>query len=149
MITKPFLLLSVKCPFTESVAKTTEITVAHRLLQLSETCVYYCPVTYDVVAPSPHIGMGHAPAAIGVILVLHFLCYLAIFRLDELGSANFHKFIQCLDVSAAYTYLNFFLQEKNLLTWIKDGWSTIYESSFVKSTLLDPLLRWLPDLQEI
>ncbi|XP_076472464.1 cilia- and flagella-associated protein 99-like [Babylonia areolata] len=79
----------------------------------------------------------------------HVLSYLALFRLDELGVAQFRKFIQCVEVSSAYKFLNFFLDEKNLRTWVKDGWSTIYDASFVQNKLLDPLLRWLEDLQEI
>lgn len=81
--------------------------------------------------------------------IYHVLCYLAIFRLDELGVAQYSKFVQCVDVNAVYKFLNFFLQEKNLLTWVRDGWSTIYEGSFVKTTLLDPLLRWIPELQDM
>ena len=30
------------------------------------------------------------------------LCYLALFRLDELGVAQFRKFVKTLDVNAAY-----------------------------------------------
>ncbi|KAK7110652.1 cilia- and flagella-associated protein 99-like [Littorina saxatilis] len=111
-------------------------------------------------------GCVQYSAAIGVILegfynrdgkntlrseqpIYHVLCYLALFRLDELGVSQFRKFINCLDVNAAYKFLNFFLDEKSLVTWVKDGWGTIYDNSFVQNKLLNPLLRWLEDLQEI
>ncbi|KAL8602736.1 hypothetical protein ACOMHN_024298 [Nucella lapillus] len=79
----------------------------------------------------------------------HVLCYLALFRLDELGVAQFRKFIKCVEVNSACKFLNFFLHEENLRTWVKDGWSAIYDATFVQDNLLSPLLRWLEDLQEI
>jgi len=77
------------------------------------------------------------------------LCYLALFRLDELGISHFRKFVSALEFKTAYKFLNFFFDEKNLLTWMKDGWNKVYESSFVQKNILSPLLRWLPELEEL
>lgn len=79
----------------------------------------------------------------------HVLCYLVIFRLNELEVAQLRKFVKVMDATAAYKFLNFFLDKKNLITWVKDGWCSIYDASFVQSTLVEPLLRRLEDLQEI
>ncbi|XP_035827876.1 cilia- and flagella-associated protein 99 [Aplysia californica] len=77
------------------------------------------------------------------------ICYLALFRLDELGIAHFRKFISALEVKAAYKFLNFFFDEKSLLTWMKDGWNKVYESTFIQKSILSPLLRWLPELEDL
>ncbi|PVD30979.1 hypothetical protein C0Q70_10255 [Pomacea canaliculata] len=71
------------------------------------------------------------------------------FRVKELGILHYRKFVDCFDTRKAYKFLNFFLQEKNLVTWIKDGWNTIYDAIFVENQLLSPLLELLPDLQKI
>ena len=40
-----------------------------------------------------------------------------------------------------FQFLNFFLDEKNLVTWMKDEWNKLYESSYVQTNLLSPILR--------
>lgn len=77
------------------------------------------------------------------------LCYLALHRLDELGIANFRKFVRSQDVAKMHKFLAFFLDELNLKSWMKDEWSQIYEHSYVQVQLLSPILRWLPELQEL
>lgn len=77
------------------------------------------------------------------------ISYLALFRLDELGIAHFRKFVAALEVKTAFKFLNHFFEEKNLLTWMKDGWNLVYESSYVQKNILSPLLRWLPELKEL
>ncbi|KAH9499397.1 hypothetical protein Btru_003964 [Bulinus truncatus] len=77
------------------------------------------------------------------------LAYLALYRLDEIGVAHFRKFVDAMDINIIYKFLNFLFDEKNLLTWMKDGWSTIYEWSYVETNLLSPLLRWLPELRDL
>ncbi|XP_013094873.2 cilia- and flagella-associated protein 99-like isoform X2 [Biomphalaria glabrata] len=77
------------------------------------------------------------------------LAYLALYRLDELGVAHFRKFVDAMELNATYKFLSFLFDEKNLLTWMKDGWSTLYEWSYVETNLLSPLLRWLPELKDL
>ncbi|ESO95041.1 hypothetical protein LOTGIDRAFT_188889, partial [Lottia gigantea] len=76
-------------------------------------------------------------------------CYLMLFRLDELGISQFRRFIYSQDINRVFKFLNFFLDERNLLTWIKDSWCKLYEHSFVQTILLSPLLRWHPELTDI
>ncbi|CAL1547850.1 unnamed protein product [Lymnaea stagnalis] len=77
------------------------------------------------------------------------LAYLALFRLDELGVAHYRKFVSTLEMKSAYKFLNFFFDEKNLVTWMKDGWNSVYEPSYVQTSLLSPILRWLPELTDL
>ncbi|KAK6186206.1 hypothetical protein SNE40_008291 [Patella caerulea] len=77
------------------------------------------------------------------------LCYLILFRLDELGVSQLRKFIYSQDINRIYKLLNFFLDEKNLLTWIQDKWCSLYENSFVQTVLLSPLMRWHPELLDL
>ncbi|XP_033109719.1 cilia- and flagella-associated protein 99-like [Anneissia japonica] len=77
------------------------------------------------------------------------LCYLSLYRLDELGMANYRKFIRTQDVNKMFRFLAFFLNEDNLLSWIKDEWCKIYEHTYVQVNLMSPILRWLPELKEL
>ncbi|XP_077992467.1 cilia- and flagella-associated protein 99-like [Glandiceps talaboti] len=77
------------------------------------------------------------------------LCYLALFRLDELSMSHYRKFIQSQDVNKMHRFLAYFLDEHNLKTWIKDEWCRIYESIYVQKDILSPLLNWLPELSEV
>lgn len=45
-----------------------------------------------------------------------------------------------------FKFLKYFLNEKNLITWLSDAWSTLLEKSFVEENILNPLLKLLPDL---
>ncbi|OWF41505.1 cilia- and flagella-associated protein 99-like [Mizuhopecten yessoensis] len=75
--------------------------------------------------------------------------YLAFFRLDELGVEHFRKFVSAQDINKMYRFLNFCLNERNLLTWMKDGWEKFYEHTFVQTGILSPIQRWMPELQEM
>lgn len=79
----------------------------------------------------------------------HVICYLATFRLDELGMAHFRKFVSSQDINKMYRFLSFFLNGRNLLTWIKDGWEKYYEHVFVQTSLLSPLQRWMPEIDDM
>ncbi|KAK2169827.1 hypothetical protein NP493_1173g00013 [Ridgeia piscesae] len=74
--------------------------------------------------------------------------YLALFRLDELGIDVFRKMVLSQDINKMYRFLNFFLDDKNLRTWMKDEWNKQYDAAFVQSDLLSPILRWHPVLMK-
>jgi len=38
-------------------------------------------------------------------------------------------------------FLNFLLNDKNIQTWMKDEWNRLYDSEFVQSSILQPLLK--------
>ncbi|XP_075189113.1 cilia- and flagella-associated protein 99 isoform X2 [Anomaloglossus baeobatrachus] len=43
-------------------------------------------------------------------------------------------------------FLRFFFNVLNLNTWIKDEWSQIYDSNYVKENWITPLLKWQPEV---
>ncbi|XP_072904050.1 cilia- and flagella-associated protein 99 isoform X2 [Hemitrygon akajei] len=77
------------------------------------------------------------------------MCYLVTFRLNELGLKHFSKLINSQDVNKMHKFLKFFFDVRNLSTWIKDEWCQVYDVAYITEKLIDPLLRWQPDMQII
>ncbi|XP_059500894.1 cilia- and flagella-associated protein 99 isoform X2 [Stegostoma tigrinum] len=77
------------------------------------------------------------------------ICYLATFRLKELGLKHFTKIINSQSVNKMYQFLRFFFDSMNLTTWIKDEWCQIYDVAYVNQMLIDPLLRWQPKINNL
>lgn len=77
------------------------------------------------------------------------LVYLALFRLDELGMANYRQFVKSQDINRMYKFLKFFFNEKSITGWMRDEWQKYYEHVFVQTKLVSPLRRWLPELTEM
>ncbi|XP_062069681.1 cilia- and flagella-associated protein 99 [Lepus europaeus] len=76
-------------------------------------------------------------------------CYLATFQLEELGFPLFCDIISAQPVDKMRKFLGFFFNPVNLCSWIKDEWSLIYETNYVKENWIDPLMRWQPKVQEL
>ncbi|XP_067935947.1 cilia- and flagella-associated protein 99-like [Watersipora subatra] len=81
--------------------------------------------------------------------LLKVLTYLALFRIDEIGMAHFRRFVRTQDFNIMYKFLNFFTNDANLRSWMKDEWCKLYDVTFVQTTLLSPITRWLPELREL
>ncbi|NXE63253.1 CFA99 protein, partial [Calcarius ornatus] len=77
------------------------------------------------------------------------ICYLATFQLEEIGLQHFSRIVKSLDTAKMHQFLRFFFNDLYLNTWIKDEWSHIYDSVYVKENLIDPLLRWQPKVQQL
>uniref|UniRef100_A0A8C5RJA8 Cilia- and flagella-associated protein 99 n=1 Tax=Laticauda laticaudata TaxID=8630 RepID=A0A8C5RJA8_LATLA len=77
------------------------------------------------------------------------ICYLATFRLEELGFQRFSKIIKSMDAVKICKFLRFFFNMVNLQTWIKDEWSQIYDSVYVNENWIEPLENWQPKIQEL
>uniref|UniRef100_A0A8C0ILZ4 Cilia and flagella associated protein 99 n=1 Tax=Chelonoidis abingdonii TaxID=106734 RepID=A0A8C0ILZ4_CHEAB len=77
------------------------------------------------------------------------ICYLATFQLDELGLQQFSRIVKSLDIAKMHKFLRFFFNVLNLSTWIKDEWSKIYDSLYVKENWIDPLLGWQPKIEQL
>ncbi|NXW89052.1 CFA99 protein, partial [Alopecoenas beccarii] len=77
------------------------------------------------------------------------ICYLATFRLEELGVQQFSRIVKSLDTAKMQKFLRFFFNALYLNTWIKDEWSKFYDSPYVKENWIDPLLRWQPKVQQL
>ncbi|NXT73648.1 CFA99 protein, partial [Zapornia atra] len=81
--------------------------------------------------------------------LLIVICYLAIFQLEELGFQHFSRIVKSLDTAKMQKFLRFFFNAMYLNTWIKDEWSQLYDSLYVKENWIDPLLRWQPKVQQL
>ncbi|XP_021250537.1 cilia- and flagella-associated protein 99 [Numida meleagris] len=77
------------------------------------------------------------------------ICYLATFQLEELGLQHFSRIVKSLDTAKMHKFLRFFFNALYLNTWIKDEWSQLYDSLYVKENWIDPLLRWQPKVQQL
>ncbi|KAM4050532.1 cilia- and flagella-associated protein 99 [Anomaloglossus baeobatrachus] len=74
------------------------------------------------------------------------ISYIAIFRIEDLGLQTFGRIIRCQDFTKMAKFLRFFFNVLNLNTWIKDEWSQIYDSNYVKENWITPLLKWQPEV---
>ncbi|KAM3940757.1 cilia- and flagella-associated protein 99 [Leptodactylus fuscus] len=77
------------------------------------------------------------------------ISYIAIFRLEDLGLQTFGRIIRYQDFSKMDKFLRFFFNVLNLHTWIKDEWSQIYDSNYVKENWINPLLKWQPEVLDL
>ncbi|KAM4807625.1 cilia- and flagella-associated protein 99 [Rhinophrynus dorsalis] len=75
--------------------------------------------------------------------------YIATFQLEDLGLQNFARIVKSQDCTKMFKFLRFFFDVMNLSTWIKDEWSQIYDSNYVKENLINPLLKWQPEIQSL
>uniref|UniRef100_A0A8C2Y4X2 Cilia and flagella associated protein 99 n=1 Tax=Coturnix japonica TaxID=93934 RepID=A0A8C2Y4X2_COTJA len=82
-------------------------------------------------------------------LISELICYLATFQLEELGLQHFSRIVKSLDTVKMHKFLRFFFNDLYLNTWIKDEWSQLYDSLYVKENWIDPLLRWQPKVQQL
>ncbi|XP_051876563.1 cilia- and flagella-associated protein 99 isoform X4 [Pristis pectinata] len=117
------------------------------LVEVLSGCLYYRPLL-DVVVNGFYVRDGKNFLWLECNLYM-VICYLATFRLKELGLKHFSKFINSQDVNKMHKFLKFFFDAGNLNTWIKDEWCQIYDVAYVTEKLIDPLLRWQPDIQNI
>lgn len=75
--------------------------------------------------------------------------YLALYRLDELGITHFRKFVVSHETNKMHRFLSFLFNEESITTWMKNEWCKHYEHTYVQTNLVSPLLRWLPELDDL
>ncbi|XP_067885326.1 cilia- and flagella-associated protein 99 isoform X2 [Heterodontus francisci] len=46
-------------------------------------------------------------------------------------------------------FLRFFFDSQNLTTWINEEWCRLYDVAYVQQKLIDPLLSWQPDINNL
>uniref|UniRef100_UPI00398E925E cilia- and flagella-associated protein 99 n=1 Tax=Pristiophorus japonicus TaxID=55135 RepID=UPI00398E925E len=117
------------------------------LVEVLSGCLYYRSLL-DVAVNAFYIrdGKSFLRSEWNLCVVL---CYLATFRLKELGVTHFTKIIKSQNVNKMHKFLKFFFNTMNLTTLIKDEWSQIYDEAYIKEKLIDPLLRWQPDIHNL
>jgi hypothetical protein len=69
------------------------------------------------------------------------ISYIVIYRVRHYGINEMNVFSNFVRQQKIFKFLKFFLNEKNLLTWIKDAWSTQFEMDYVETELLNPLMK--------
>lgn len=74
------------------------------------------------------------------------ICYLLAFRLHELGSTHFKKFILTQHLNKMFTFLNYFLSECNQGTLLYNRWCSAYDVSFVDEKIVCPIQNRKEDL---
>ncbi|KAB1282754.1 Cilia- and flagella-associated protein 99 [Camelus dromedarius] len=77
------------------------------------------------------------------------ICYLATFQLEKLGLQLFRDIVKSQPVHKVCKFLRFFFNPLNLGSWIKDEWSLVYETAYVRENWINPLTRWQPEVQEL
>ncbi|XP_072371784.1 cilia- and flagella-associated protein 99 isoform X1 [Scyliorhinus torazame] len=117
------------------------------MVEVLSGCLYYRPLL-DVVVNEFYLRDGRSfLRSEGNLYVV--ICYLATFRLKELGLKHFTKIIHSQSANKMHEFLRFLFDGLNLSTWIKDEWCQIYDIAYVNQMLIDPLLRWQPDINNL
>ncbi|KAJ6661725.1 hypothetical protein lerEdw1_013247 [Lerista edwardsae] len=136
--------------FLEEFAKvlqTSNVTDEDFLMETLAGCIEYKPL-FDVVINAFYIRDGkHCLLSERNLYVV--ICYLATFRLEELGLQQFSRLIKTMDFPKICKFLRFFFSVMNLSTWIKDEWSKIYDFTYVNNTWIQPLLKWQPKVRQL
>ncbi|CAH3117094.1 unnamed protein product [Porites lobata] len=110
-------------------------------------CVQYSSILKVVVdAFYAEVGKTSLRSERNVYTVL---AYLALYRIDELGIAHFRKFVLSYEANKMHRFFSFFFNEENIKTWMKNEWCKHYEHSYVQTTLVSPLLRWMPEFLDL
>ncbi|XP_056410939.1 cilia- and flagella-associated protein 99 isoform X2 [Hyla sarda] len=114
------------------------------VLDILSGCVQYRNLL-DVVVRAFYArdGKHYLLSELGLYAVI---CYFVIFKIEDLGLQTFGKIIGGQDFTKMSKFLRFFCDVLNLNTWIKDEWSQIYDSNYVKENWINPLLKWQPEV---
>ncbi|KAL2911878.1 hypothetical protein HK105_208661 [Polyrhizophydium stewartii] len=76
-------------------------------------------------------------------------CYLALWRLEELGFARFSKFVRCFDPVKMSRLIGFIFNPVNLETDLKQAWGKVLDHQFLKEHVIDPILRHISVAQKL
>uniref|UniRef100_A0A8C5JVC4 Cilia and flagella associated protein 99 n=1 Tax=Junco hyemalis TaxID=40217 RepID=A0A8C5JVC4_JUNHY len=130
-----------------AVIQTLNVTEEKFVLDTLAGCTEYKSIL-DVVVNAFYVQDGrYCPISERNLYIV--ICYLATFQLEEIGLQHFSRIVKSLDTAKMQQFLRFFFNDLHLNTWIKDEWSHIYDSVYVKENLIDPLLRWQPKVQQL
>ncbi|EGF81837.1 hypothetical protein BATDEDRAFT_23491 [Batrachochytrium dendrobatidis JAM81] len=77
------------------------------------------------------------------------ICYLALWRLDELGFQRFSKFVKCFDPAKMSRLVGFIFSPDNLNTDLKYIWGQVLDHQFLKEHVIDSILRHVSVAQNL
>ncbi|KAI8486206.1 Cilia- and flagella-associated protein 99 [Branchiostoma belcheri] len=118
------------------------------IVEVFSGCVRYAPIMKVVVDGFYNVKEGKRSLRSERNIYIT-LCYMTVFRLDELGIVHFSNFVKSQDVNRMHNFFSFFLADENLKKWIKDEWCKHYDPRFTQDNLLRPLHRWMPELEKM
>merc|ERR1719408_27884 len=72
------------------------------------------------------------------------LAYLMIFRLKELGVAEFRNFVLCASLPAMLAFLQFASSKKDLEEWVKMEWCKLYDIEYIENDIIGTVQSLLP-----
>ncbi|CAF0761445.1 unnamed protein product [Brachionus calyciflorus] len=75
-----------------------------------------------------------------------FITYMVIYHIKYNGIEYLYILNSYKNQEKIFKFLKYFLNDKNLMTWIRDAWSTLLDINFVEENILNPLLKTLPEL---
>lgn len=70
------------------------------------------------------------------------VAYIVLHRVTKYGIEELDVLNGLPKIEKVYKFLKYFLNEKSLLTWIKDAWSNHFEYDYVEYNLINPLLKY-------
>eukprot|EP00941_MAST-03F_sp_MAST-3F-sp1_P005564 g5564.t1 len=75
--------------------------------------------------------------------------YIGLYRLDELGFAEFEKFVQSQEPVKMHVFLSFCLNIDVLTKWVKAEWAKIIDVGYIEETLFGRIRRFEPQLNKL
>jgi hypothetical protein len=69
------------------------------------------------------------------------IAYILVYKINQ-NEVNGLKILKkCPFQEKLYKFVKYFLNEKNILTWMKDAWTLHFENDYVENQLINPILR--------
>ncbi|EDV18889.1 uncharacterized protein TRIADDRAFT_34497, partial [Trichoplax adhaerens] len=69
------------------------------------------------------------------------LCYIACFRMNEIGISTYSKLVMSQDPYKMMKFLTYLFNETYINTWLCDEWSKTYDPDYVQEELVAPMLK--------
>ncbi|XP_014662777.1 PREDICTED: cilia- and flagella-associated protein 99-like [Priapulus caudatus] len=85
----------------------------------------------------------------GMMNLYKVLCYLLLFRFEELGEKQFSRFVQSQDPGKMYKFLTFLVDKRSIDSVLKPNWCLHFDESYVVCNMVEPLLRSKTQLQKL
>ncbi|KAJ0401952.1 hypothetical protein P43SY_001999 [Pythium insidiosum] len=77
------------------------------------------------------------------------VAYLAIFRLEEMGTSAFGALVAALDPTSMHVLLSYLFDESNLQGSIKSEWVRVLDQDFVQTEIIDKMLKFRADINAL
>ncbi|ETK71304.1 hypothetical protein L915_21429 [Phytophthora nicotianae] len=75
--------------------------------------------------------------------------YLAMFRLEELGTTAFAGLALALQPTSMHTFLSYIFNPDELRGTLQDQWTRVLDAEFVETQIVDKMLSFKPDIDKL